>query len=166
MALTVTKCTNVGGWDRDASSILLVARALVSVGLFERFVGVYGLGGSSWCRWELWYWREFDCRREFDLSEGVFCCCWPLLVFSCGWMGEASFGDEGLAHDTKPTAIFFATVLCCNGYFLATATCLQRLLSYNGYFLATATFGGGDLLLMGLFAIRRAILTGRNLDIF
>ena len=56
----------------------------------------------------------------------------------CGWVGEASFGDEGLAHGSVPTAIF-----CCNGFVL------QRLFFSNGYFLATATFGGGDLFATG-----------------
>ena len=53
----------------------------------------------------------------------------PLVFDPCGWVGEASFGDEGLAHGSKPTAIF-----CCNGFVL------QRLFFGNGYFLATATF--------------------------
>ena len=63
---------------------------------------------------------------RIHLSEGVVLL---LLVFDpCGWVGEASFGDEGLAHGSVPTAIFVATVLCYNGYFLATATFWQRLL--------------------------------------
>ena len=72
------------------------------------------------------------CWREFKLLEGVWLL--PLVFNPCGWVGEASFGDEGLAHGSKPTAI-----ICCNGFVL------QRLLSGNGYFLATATFGGGVL---------------------
>ena len=63
---------------------------------------------------------------RIHLSEGVVLL---LLVFDpCGWVGEASFGDEGLAHGSVPTAIF-----CFNGFEL------QRLFQQRLLF-STATF--------------------------
>ena len=67
---------------------------------------------------------------ELDLIDA----CRPIDV-TCGWVGEASFGDEGLAH-VAFSAIFFATAI-----FVATAILDQRLFS-----LATAFSGVGDVI--------------------
>ena len=123
-------------------------------------VAVLGVGGSSDIGGSLFVGGSLICRREFSVAVGR---CWFFHVD--GWVRRVSV-TRGSRMIQDQRLYFVATVLCCNGYFLATATFFQRLLSDNGYFLATATFGGGDLLVMGLFAIRRAILTGRNLDIF
>ena len=79
---------------------------------------------------------SIDGSRPFDVT--------------CGWVGEASFGVEGLAHVTF-LAIFF-----CNGFFR-----LQRLFWINGYFLWQRLF----LVLATFLLHRRAFLTDGYFDI-
>ena len=89
------------------------------------------------------FWAFVD-LRELDSIDA----CRPIDV-TCGWVGEASFGDEGLAH-VAFSAIFFATAI-----FVATAILDQRLFSLATAFPVLATF----------LLHRRAFLTDGYFDI-
>ena len=94
----------MGGWVWVAS---FLARMLIVFGCSLSDVG----------------WRLVT-RMLRDISKGWVCFIFCQIVdfVTCGWVGEASFGVEGLALVT------FSTVFC-NGYFLLQRLLLQRLLS-------------------------------------
>ena len=140
----------MGGWVWVATIVFpsLVACSLGLGGALCLVPGV--LGCVSACLWlkiflegVLFVGGSLNCWR-------VFGCCHLFLSHVVGWVRRV-LETRGSRMGRNQRLYFVATVLCCNGYFLA-----------------TATFGGGVLAVLwcSFFAIRRAILTGRNLDIF